>query len=318
MNYEEFVITVREELTRLYADEAEVVFRCLSKVNMDRQDAVSVLLKGRSISPIVYMKPLFEEYEKGKRMVDILADVVKMVELGENLDIPVDRLDDWEYVKDRIGAKLIPVEGNTAYLRDLPHRVYMDLALVYYLMFDTPETPSGTAMVTHAAMRSWEVSEQELYEQSQINLPGILEPRIFYLEDVLDEMCTGRMGIAEDLLKRKSVENRCGLFVVTNEKRWLGAISVFYEGVLDLFMRLTGWEDIYLIPSSIHEMLILPWASGDEARLLDMVAEVNETTVAPADRLSYSVYRYTKKEGVMRRISGEEKMPKHLYAIAVV
>lgn len=57
--------------------------------------------------------------------------------------------------------------------------------------------------------------------------------------------------------------------------------------------------DFYILPSSIHEILLV---KDDETfdinRLEDMVKEVNETQVAPEDLLTDSVYHYDFKEKV--------------------
>ena len=55
--------------------------------------------------------------------------------------------------------------------------------------------------------------------------------------------------------------------------------------------------DFYVLPSSVHETLIIPKDAGMELRDLEqMVQEVNQTQVAPQERLSDHVYEYDAKE----------------------
>ena len=57
--------------------------------------------------------------------------------------------------------------------------------------------------------------------------------------------------------------------------------------------------DFFILPSSIHECIILPADSGmDSQQLETMVCEVNETQVEKEERLSNSVYRYTLENGI--------------------
>ena len=53
----------------------------------------------------------------------------------------------------------------------------------------------------------------------------------------------------------------------------------------------------YIIPSSIHELLLIPTARFTERdEIKAMICEVNDTQVKPEERLSYSLYGYNKKE----------------------
>ena len=52
-------------------------------------------------------------------------------------------------------------------------------------------------------------------------------------------------------------------------------------------------DDYYVLPSSIHECMILPAGlRPDPKELQDMVREINLTQVEPEEILADSVYRY--------------------------
>ena len=90
-------------------------------------------------------------------------------------------------------------------------------------------------------------------------------------------------------------------FVVTNQQRIDGAGALFYPEVMDNLGELLG-QDYFILPSSIHEMLVLPdngEVSADELRM--MVTEVNATQVAPAERLTNDVYHFDTKEHVFEK-----------------
>lgn len=57
--------------------------------------------------------------------------------------------------------------------------------------------------------------------------------------------------------------------------------------------------DFYILPSSIHEILLVP-DNGDKAAddLRDMVREVNATQVSPEEKLTDNVYHYDSKEHI--------------------
>lgn len=60
-------------------------------------------------------------------------------------------------------------------------------------------------------------------------------------------------------------------------------------------------RDLYILPSSIHEVLVLPdnRLYGVE-NLKKMVKEVNDTEVSPEERLSYSVYKYSRRDAEIK------------------
>lgn len=320
MNYEEFVTTVTDELRRLYAGEASVEIHHFPRNNCSEQDAVCVVPEGRNISPVIYLRPFYEAYCGGQRMVDILSDMVRLVGRGEEVSYPVEELEHWECARKMIGAKLISITGNEEFLQDVPHREFMDMALVYFLYLNTDRAPAGTSVIHWNVMESWGVTEEELYEESLRNLPDMLPPRIFHMEAMLEEMLSGNCVRARNLLDEEepvSSEELCGLYVVTNEQRWLGAVALFYHGVLDRFMERMGWESVYIIPSSIHEMLLVTGEPVEESRLLEMVCDVNDTTVDEQDRLTYSVYHYSRGMGLMSRVAHDLSPVKRLYGLEV-
>ncbi len=54
--------------------------------------------------------------------------------------------------------------------------------------------------------------------------------------------------------------------------------------------------DYYIIPSSVHEILILPEPCAPGVNDLEsMIVQINEKVVEPAERLSDQVYHYDRK-----------------------
>ena len=70
-------------------------------------------------------------------------------------------------------------------------------------------------------------------------------------------------------------------------------------------------NDFFILPSSIHQMLILPDDGQVDAEMLrDMVKEVNATQVAPAERLTNDVYHFDTKDHVFERQTGSQNVRK--------
>ena len=61
-------------------------------------------------------------------------------------------------------------------------------------------------------------------------------------------------------------------------------------------------SDLYLIPSSIHEMILVPANSMDENFLREAIRSVNENEVPPEDILTESLYLYRRENGRIDRV----------------
>ena len=93
-------------------------------------------------------------------------------------------------------------------------------------------------------------------------------------------------------------ESETPLYVLTNKARLYGASCILYPNLLDSIAdKLTC--DFYLIPSSIHEVILVPESGTEDTNLNDMVAEVNHTQVDPKEVLADHVYYYDRKEDHM-------------------
>ena len=79
--------------------------------------------------------------------------------------------------------------------------------------------------------------------------------------------------------------------VLTTKGAVNGAGILFCDSVLQKIHEKLG--DYFVLPSSIHELIIVPVSEGiDRDELTEMVKTINATEVAPADRLSDKVYLY--------------------------
>ena len=80
------------------------------------------------------------------------------------------------------------------------------------------------------------------------------------------------------------------MYVLTNPDQKLGSGLIVHDKVLRHILDTIG-EDIYILPSSVHELIVIPSSVVDnEKYLTSMVHEINQTEVEPKDRLSDDVY----------------------------
>ena len=94
-----------------------------------------------------------------------------------------------------------------------------------------------------------------------------------------------------------------GLVVITNASNTFGAASALYPDVLkDVADEVQ--DDLLILPSSVHEVLALP-ATGKQDNVDDfkgMVMAINESVVKSEDRLSDSVYFFSRETCTLRKL----------------
>lgn len=98
------------------------------------------------------------------------------------------------------------------------------------------------------------------------------------------------------------------MYILTNEQEVNRASALLYGDVLKDFANKKG-TDMYILPSSIHEVILLPSDRiNDPTKLLSMVHDANTTVVSIGDVLSDSVYYYDRKTDHITEIVSDEKM----------
>ena len=86
------------------------------------------------------------------------------------------------------------------------------------------------------------------------------------------------------------------MYILTNEQELNGASALLYGDILKDFANKKG-ADMYILPSSIHEVIMVPADRiNDPTKLLSIVHDANTTVVSTGDVLSDSVYYYDRKK----------------------
>lgn len=188
-------------------------------------------------------------------------------------------------------AKLVP--RNDVFLSGKANRDFLDMNIIYYVRVGEADGGIETCTITTAMCDAYGVTEEELFKGA---LNNITEDIVAHRS--LSSVLTA-FGYHID-----GVENPEKIFepmtVLTNRNHTFGASLIIKEEVLEKAMERMNTGELIILPSSIHEVLVIN-ANGidkDIASLKEMVEVVNNTTVKPSEILSYNVYRYNKRDGL--------------------
>lgn len=290
MTYENFIIDIRDRVEVLCPTDV-VRIQKVTKNNGTVKEAIVIHQKGDSVSPTIYLRDFYCENLNGKDLDVIASEIVRICEKGRgSISFDYDACRSFLGVKDRVLCKLINAKRNKELLKKCPHRRILDLALVYYCAEYDSDGCFGSWVINDGIFDEWNVSEDELYRTSLKNLKHMLEPCIETISDVVKGFMPEEMyeefEIPMDDMK---------MYVLSNQSRIFGATSIMCGSVLRKFGEEHG--DFYILPSSIHEVILLPKDEVcDPGRLEPMVKEVNMNEVRPEEYLSDRVYRYSVDE----------------------
>lgn len=279
--------------------ECEVEVTKVTKNNGVVLTGIMVKEEGSNLAPTIYMDGAFADYMDGRPAREILRELYGAYESSRTGQM-FNTASFLEEGKDRVCFRLVNAARNRELLTSVPHIPYLDLAVVFFIPVSAGGMGEATAMVSNGIMEAWGMADvEELYaiakENTQARYKGCVSGLMDVLAAALSQDCTaddgasfGMDGVYEDAMP---------IYIATNAQRLHGAAAMLYDGLLSGFAKRVG-GDFYILPSSIHEVILLP-ASGDTDAdsLAAMVREINRTQVAPDEVLSDSVYRYLASEG---------------------
>lgn len=196
----------------------------------------------------------------------------------------------FEHIKDKLFIRVYGVGINEEDFSFLPNTKINNLAITYSVLIDkvTDDSAIKSITFTNELLDKYGVSKEELHKAAMKNSEKIFPAKYYKMNDLVP------------------------FKVLTNEMGCLGAAALFYLNQMEKIAASLG-GNYFVLPSSIHEVLILPDDGNlNYMELEQMVKEVNETTVDRKDQLSNNVYYYDSKERIFSSAAEHEKRSKNI------
>jgi len=302
MEFEKFTNKMLFAAEKYFQEGTKVVINQVAKNNGVILHGLTIMEDGCNIAPTIYLNGLYESYEAGTTFSEIFHRVIKAYEenrIEENINIEF--FTDYESVRHRIVYKLINYNKNKHLLEDIPHIQYLDLAIVFYCLMICDSFGNGSIMIHNSHCNMWNVDAQKLYQDARLNTPLLLGAELKSMEEVISQLLD-ETEIEETNQWEEEVRD-VPMYVLSNKTKIHGAACMLYENVVSDFAEYLH-RDIFILPSSVHEVILVPSHGIEKAQnLIDMVREVNETQVEEEEVLSDSVYFFSREAGQLSRIS---------------
>lgn len=190
-----------------------------------------------------------------------------------------------EEMKYRIQPFLVSRQYYSKNLSNLISSDFLDLKVCYYILVDKGKR----MLVSHGVLETYGLSADLVRSQALKNLKQSCCYGIRTMEEVL-----ARMGIP-GMLDSPGIQSPVSIYVLTNADGYLGAAGLFLDSLLADFAETINGS-FFVIPSSIHEVLLIPESSETDIGYLDsIICEVNISQVTPEKVLSDHAYYYNKE-----------------------
>ncbi len=299
MSFEEFTYKFKEAV-----NEKGIEIDINRAIKVNREVTTICLANNETMRATIYMEDLYNDYMHGKAMIDIVDNAIGILNYADCNKFETPNFMDSE-AKKCLCATVINKNMNKELLQKIPHQDMEDLALV--ARFRVNENYS--CLVDNGICRSMQLTSEEVLDIAKTN--SFAEG---YRFKSLYEIIQDLGGPSDDELKEYATDNNGRLtdnmmYVLSTESLNYGACLLFNRNVLNEIHDKLG-ENYYIMPSSQHEILIVPQKHVDERNLERMrwlVQEVNRTEVELKDKLSDNVYYYDAKTCKLSIADGNER-----------
>lgn len=200
-------------------------------------------------------------------------------------------LKDFNACKDLIFPKVINKARNIEYISDKPHLDFEDLTVMFAVKLPGDDKRGWSSVpITETLLDAWGIDQKTLEQTTLANIEKNFEV------NTLEGVITGLKPVSDvDELNTESVLGVPPIYVITSQAGMFGANIMYMalqqkDSLLDDVNDLAG--DFYIIPSSVHELLLIPQDFGDPSDLIEIVKNINATEVSLEDFLSNSIYEY--------------------------
>lgn len=317
MNFTTFTEKVTKGVQDFLGGQVEVTVRDIRKNNGIYLKGMTMFTEGSNISPTIYLNDFYHMYNAGKTLASVVEDILKIYDSTKvNGNVNMDFFLDYEKIHKQIYCRLINYEKNKDILEKVPHRRYLDFAVVCYFAYTNEIIGNGTIMIQKSHLESWDITEEQMLDAAMENTENVLGFRSFNMLHMMRDMLLDRFSedleamedgeeelpeemtvnyvkqTIDDMLKESG---KRPMYVVTNKNKCLGAICMMFDKMMSAMADEMG-EGFIILPSSVHEVILVPERDGAETeRLKEIVAEVNAGHVEPQEVLSNNIYYYDRE-----------------------
>ena len=270
MNYHDFKQQIISTLSDRLGSDVRITVSDILKNNDTHLDGLTILAPGQNLAPTIYLDYYYGQYERGRSFSDITDDILTAYRENRPKS-PVD------------------ISFFTDYDKRVPYYRFLDLAIVFLCLVESDSSGTATVLIHNEHLTYWGITRDDLYALAMANTPQLLRYDLRSMTEVLRELFADEFAdpAGNDLIEPFPI------YVLSNQHRLNGSSCILYQHLLHDFARRIG-SDFYILPSSVHEVLLIPADNQiSMSTLSSMVRDVNSSQLAREEILSDHVYYYS-------------------------
>lgn len=252
--------------------------------------SVTIRKNGEAVAPNIYVDNMLGEIVRGNTSVsDAAVEIINIYNEsvgGCGYEETLRKLGRNSILK-LVRYKLVNAEKNAENLRSIPHSRILDLAVTYNVVLSCDEYGSASFEVSNKVCEAFGISMEDLDSAARVNTEanGF---RVMTMSEVIAEIAK------ENGCKAPVIDGTDPVIVLSSTDRVNGASVMLYSGYFDAIAN-SAEDDLYVLPSSIHEVIAIPADGLEPDGLRSMVSEINSKEVRADEVLSGNIYRYVRE-----------------------
>lgn len=285
------------------ADNAHLRIEEVIKGNDLRLTGVMIHENDSNITPTIYIDRFIDRAEDGEDFHDLAQTIADRFmearkEKFETFDL--NRVTDFNEIKDRLVTKIINKDMSRDYLADIPYKEFGDLAIITQIKLDAKEGSQASITIRDEMLKRWDVDFDDVVNIATNNDLTKSTPRLYPMTNVLSSLMFGEDFEQNEFLPETKAETN-PMYVFGTEDKVNGAKLLNQPKLLEQIADFLE-SDLILLPSSVHEIIVVPDNGSmhfDTDELTNMIGEINTNEVMPDDVLSGHPMFYSKDEKVL-------------------
>lgn len=281
MNYE----FIAQKVGEIVGEKTEYV-----KVAKGKRLLHGIVIGNGNVRPTIYVDDFEDYFDTEEEIANAIVECYERMPKTPKLELNDLPIMEFEKLQDKIFPCLV---NKGAFIDEsvITRAFFDDIEICYRIFLDieiTDRVSVSSILVKKEILKLWNVSADDLHKIAISNL----NEKEYYFDDMIKI-------IAENVdLDEETKKDMSGMmFLLSNKNKMYGANNLLNAKALAEVQEKIG--DYFIIPSSIHELILLPYDEyADVSQISRMVREVNDTEVREEEKLSYSVFCYRAESGL--------------------
>lgn len=293
--YDEVIEAVKRNIPEELRDELSVGIQEVIKNNDNVLHGVVIRSPEQHIVPTIYIEECMEAMPKNASIDELAGAIIGTYVKGLMEAPAVEDLSlEFEDVKDMLQIQVVEANRNMDRLKDLIYKPLDEgMVMLAYVVVKENDDGSYRFALTKSIADSFNYDIDKVFDAAMANSMEKNAPVVSDMMSMLMHM--GEAGYSNPLKDDFRINEGENMYILSNSSGVMGASALYYPDVKERIADALG-ENYYVLPSSMHEVIIVPESAGIEIEhLRAMVRDANRSVVDSKDVLSDKVFMYDRE-----------------------